>query len=1067
MKALNIFFLSLLLFTQYASAGLPGQNFIPQNPYDLNPPVIIYTPLFNTNSTAGRTLTALITDIDGVPVSGIGLPVLYWKINSGSWQSAIGSFVSGNDYQFTFGSGVVVADVVYYYIVAQDMASTPNVGAFPSGGAGGFSPDPPAAATPPAFPSNYTVTYFPLSGDYTVGTAAFNKITGKHIYFEKTVKKVIKNVDVQEPDKLNGGLIKLKQKLMEVEEVEWIPMENRKKYYGKLYVLKSEHPEYNFPMNVNGVYATLSLAVDELNFRGISGATRFLLVDASYTTGETYPIVINIANDNLPTSSNTVTIKPTGVNTTITSDAGVGPVLRILSDYITIDGSYTINGTTRDLTITNNSPSGSQAIQFISRGTTPVTGSVVKNCILINKDNTTSALIVTNFSVLGGYFSNITIQNNSFQNAWYGIYCRGVTGNASGLNIIGNDLNSSTNPIRQYGIYVDGFDGVDVSGNDIANFDGTTDEIDDGIWIGAGTKNSVIEKNKIYNLGYTGVNGYGAQAIKVQTGVTSANISVINNAIYNIYGSGFDYTTNLDNNPMGIYLLSMQSGINVYNNSIYLYGNTLIQNLAMSIGICIGTGTAADIRNNNIVNNLGLGGLYSYGACAIYAQTDNTQFTDINFNNYYVNPSGTGVKAIGKLSTTTTATVITDWSAATGKDQFSVSADPGFTSSTNLQPDVNNVNCWNINAGGLPLSIVTADINNNSRSTSVINGAGDIGAYEFTPVVSAGNLTVSGSIIDSGTTNIIFAGITLASITWHANGGTLPTSVTAVFQPGVNPSNVISGSQFANENFAISVLGGSGYLYNIFYKYNLARQGTIVSESLYRIAEYSGSAWTQYPSIPNTNTKTITDTNLNTFATYTFSDGSAPLPVQISSFTSNVISRDVKLNWTTASELNNAGFEILRSAQNDNWVKVGYVNGNGTKTTPTNYSFEDKNLNTGKYKYRLKQIDYNGNFEYHNLSNIVEIGVPNKYDISQNYPNPFNPTAKIDFELPFDSRVSIKLYDMNGREMLTLANEQRSAGYYMVQMNGNNLSSGTYFYRIIAEGNGQKFVMTKKAMLIK
>jgi hypothetical protein len=193
------------------------------------------------------------------------------------------------------------------------------------------------------------------------------------------------------------------------------------------------------------------------------------------------------------------------------------------------------------------------------------------------------------------------------------------------------------------------------------------------------------------------------------------------------------------------------------------------------------------------------------------------------------------------------------------------------------------------------------------------------------------------------------------------------------------------------------------------------------------------------------------------------------LPVMLSSFTSSINGHDVKLSWTTASENNNAGFEILRSAQNDNgsWTKIGYVTGNGTKTTPTNYSFEDKNLNTGKYNYRLKQIDYNGNFEYFNLAGEVEIGVPKKFDISQNYPNPFNPTAKIDFDLPYDSKVSMKLYYMSGRELLTIVNEQKTAGYYTVQMIGNNLSSGMYFYRIIAEGKGQNFVMTKKAILIK
>jgi len=688
----------------------------------------------------------------------------------------------------------------------------------------------------------------------------------------------------------------------------------------------------------------------------------------------------------------------------------------------------------------------------------------------MNKDNTTAALIVTNFSLLGGYFNNITIQNNSIQNAWYGIYCRGVSGNASSLTIIGNDLNSSLKPIRQYGIYADGFDGATISGNNVANFDGTTDEIDAGIWLDAGSKNSVIEKNKLYNLGYTGVNGYCDQGIRVSSGVTSSNITIRNNIMYNIYGVGYDYVGNLGNNPMGIYLFGTQSGVNVYNNSINLYGNTLNLGLAMSIGIGLGTGTSADIRNNNIVNNLGLSGSTGYGSCAIYAQTDNTQFTDINYNNYYVNPSGTGVKVIGKLSTTTTATLITDWSAATGKDQFSINADPGFISSTNLQPDVNNVNCWNINAGALPLSSVATDINNNSRSTSVVNGASDIGAYEFTPVVSAGNLTLSGSIIDGGITNLKFAGTTLASITWHANGGTLPSSITAVFQPGVNPSNLLSGSQYANENFSISTLGGSGFHYDIVYRYNLARQGTIVSETLFRIAEYSGSTWTQYPSTPNINTKTITDTSLNSFNTYTFGDGSAPLPVNFTSFTSNVTGRDVKLNWTTASENNNAGFEIQRTEiniQNSGWVKTGYVNGSGTKNTPTNYSFTDAKLNSGKYKYRLKQIDYNGNFVFENLSNVVEIGIPSRFNISQNYPNPFNPVTKIDYDLPFDSKVSIRIFDISGREIQKLVNEQKPAGFYTVNLNAENLASGMYFYRIEANGNNQNYTKMMKAMLIK
>jgi hypothetical protein len=206
------------------------------------------------------------------------------------------------------------------------------------------------------------------------------------------------------------------------------------------------------------------------------------------------------------------------------------------------------------------------------------------------------------------------------------------------------------------------------------------------------------------------------------------------------------------------------------------------------------------------------------------------------------------------------------------------------------------------------------------------------------------------------------------------------------------------------------------------------------------------------------------------FSLYVISSDISPLPVLLSSFTSNVNVRDVKLNWITASENNNAGFEIYRSSQSDkdNWIKIGYIKGAGEKTTPTNYSFDDKKLNTGKYNYRLKQIDNNGNFEYYNLTTIIEVGVPKEFAISQNYPNPFNPVTKIDYDLPFDSRVRIVVYDMLGREVKVMMNsELKQAGYYTAELNATNLASGIYAYRMIANGQGKDNIFTKKMAVIK
>jgi len=190
---------------------------------------------------------------------------------------------------------------------------------------------------------------------------------------------------------------------------------------------------------------------------------------------------------------------------------------------------------------------------------------------------------------------------------------------------------------------------------------------------------------------------------------------------------------------------------------------------------------------------------------------------------------------------------------------------------------------------------------------------------------------------------------------------------------------------------------------------------------------------------------------------------SIALPVELSSFSSSVNGRDVVLNWSTATELNNSGFDIERSVSPGQWSKIGNVTGNGTTSSPVDYSYTDKNLATGKYSYRLKQVDYNGNFEYFNLSNQVSVGVPDKFSLSQNYPNPFNPSTTISFDIPVDSKVMVTLFDMSGREVANLVNEFKTAGYYSVSFNASSLSSGAYFYRIDA-GN---FVDTKKMLLVK
>lgn len=173
---------------------------------------------------------------------------------------------------------------------------------------------------------------------------------------------------------------------------------------------------------------------------------------------------------------------------------------------------------------------------------------------------------------------------------------------------------------------------------------------------------------------------------------------------------------------------------------------------------------------------------------------------------------------------------------------------------------------------------------------------------------------------------------------------------------------------------------------------------------------------------------------------------------------------NVTLSWITASETNNYGFEIYRRKYfNDSaWVRIGFAKGHGTSTEINNYFFEDKNLQSGKYEYQLKQIDFDGNFKFSEII-TTEVEPPVKFALEQNYPNPFNPSTTIQYSIGSKQFVRLKVYDVLGNEIITLVNEEKPAGTYSSEFNALNFSSGIYYYKITA-GN---FSQTKKMICIK
>lgn len=768
---------------RYPNAGYPDNPLSPASApdigadefagllLDISPPVISYTPFLNTSSLSARTLTTTITDQTGVPTTLPGMPRLYWRINTGTWNSVPASWVSGSTYTFTFGGGAALNDVISYYIVAQDVVAPPNIGANPAAGAAGFTANPPACSTPPTTPNSYTI----------VGTICGNKTIG-----------------------------------------------------------------------TGGDYATLTEAATALNNSEMTCPVVWTILSTYSSAGETFPIIVD-AN---PGSSavNTLTIKPnTGVTAAISGDSPSGPVIAILNSFTIIDGSNTPSGTTQDLTITNTSATSPQVVFIGSNGTTPITDVILKNTIIVNGVNTSTAVVVRDAAGGAGYFNNITIQNNSIRKAYYAIFCVAATapGNGSGTLITGNLMNSTgADALLGNGVYAQGVDGITVSDNIIGNItQGSYTFLPTGIWFATDTKNGVISGNVISNLAYTGTSSYSARGIVVSTGILNANINILNNKITGLSTSG-------STQPYGIYVFSTMSGVRVENNEVgsILNSNTggygargiyiatglassavsLINNVVYDVkctgdasqaywGIGIGTdgatgnvniynnsvylsgsyagyttgtistalylgspATNIDVRNNMLMNTYDNTASSTDKSYAIYNASANTAFVPINYNDYYV--SGTpGVLGYQGADVTTLAA----WKIATGQDVNSLNNDPLFTSTTNLLPTTTLMN----NAG-VYLPQVLQDIVGVNRSNPP-----DMGAYEYAPDPVVVTLAASALTANTATLNGTVMANGLTMNTWFDYG---PTNAYGTSLAGV-PATV-SGSTTTPISLAIASL---------------------------------------------------------------------------------------------------------------------------------------------------------------------------------------------------------------------------------------------------------------------
>ena len=309
-----------------------------------------------------------------------------------------------------------------------------------------------------------------------------------------------------------------------------------------------------------------------------------------------------------------------------------------------------------------------------------------------------------------------------------------------------------------------------------------------------------------------------------------------------------------------------------------------------------------------------------------------------------------------------------------------------------------------------------------------------------------------------------------------SNGGGLIYSIVASDLPAnLQPVNPIVYLIGGNMQLRLAVNSapspGNGYIISD------TLQGTRVVRMKLETAakafdtQFLNLRWRNGPSNPVTRVYSFVDmayTEITNSSSHLIDSLQNPLPVELTDFNSSVYANKVNLSWTTASEHNNKGFYIERNfsvngSNSFEWISIGFIKGAGNLNTVTEYSFQDKDLMTGVYQYRLKQTDYNGLYEYFYLNNEVEILRPDNFKLSQNYPNPFNPSTNIEFTLPADGSVRLDLYDITGREVKNLLSGNYSAGYYNVKINAEDLSGGIYFYRLTAGS----YTTAKRMILLK
>ncbi len=637
-------------------------------------PVITYTTLAFTCATGDRTLTGVtISDATGVPTTGSLQPRVYYRKNTGTWFSRQGMLASGSGLNGTWN----------FAIVAADMGGL-NVGDI----------------------VQYYVIAQDLAANPNIGSNPAEGLVATDVNTVTTPPATPNSYSIS--NTLSG----------------------------------------TYTVGAGGNYTTLTAALTSYNSACLSGPVVFELLDTDYSAGETFPLQIN-ANATA-SSVNTLTIRPaTGVAAMVTGSSSA--IFKLNgADYVIIDG---INSGGRSLTLSNtNTASGTSVVWIGSLGAAAgATNDTLRNCTILN--GTLGSATVVNYGVFIGQASgatngedndNIAITGNTIRKCGIGI--QAIGGATAGQqndnmlidnNIIGDTV--ATNSIGRYGMNLGQSTNATVSRNTIQNVI-TSDAANSsnnnatGIIIGMGTSNSLITRNNITGVKYTGTGGFGGKGVDINTGNASSNVTLSNNFVSDIGGDGWSSLT--ADAIIGIRITGTSGGFKLYHNTVNLSGTFAgnsngTQSAALFINSAV---TALDIRNNILVTSLDNSNTISDKTWALYSAAAKTAFTSINYNDYSVSGAA-GV--LGFLGADLLA--LANIQTATAQDANSISVAPVFISATDLHL-VPGSNCG-LHRRGTPIATVSVDIDNETRSAT----NPDMGADEYANSTT-GTITWTGAV---------------------------------------------------------------------------------------------------------------------------------------------------------------------------------------------------------------------------------------------------------------------------------------------------------------------------------